>query len=260
MAKLNLPGGTVEIEGEQQFVNDVLSRVITMEHRAAVPTPTEQHLMKEGLQHAWNWFSLHAEQRMKSLNYFFLAVSLLVAAYVTALKYVHPAVAAGIGIVGVLTAICFSSFELRIKELINAGEDAMKASETCLAKYTGNPLFNITQRVEVPKRRITAYSVVIPSIHLLMAAAFLGGAMYAYSITAHLASASTQVIRQYSIAGGIASIVISYGIFSLLMRDSIERPSLFRKCSRIVGLVSFVLLVAWGLFAIISGGATYPFK
>jgi hypothetical protein len=36
---------------------------------------------KVALDHAWNWFNLHAGQRMQTFNFFLIATAFLIAAY-----------------------------------------------------------------------------------------------------------------------------------------------------------------------------------
>ena len=49
------------------------------------------------LEHAWQWFALHARQRMQCVNFFLVAVAFLAAAFVTGLKDDYYAVAALVG-------------------------------------------------------------------------------------------------------------------------------------------------------------------
>jgi hypothetical protein len=43
----------------------------------------ELDLLKELREHAWSWFSMHAQQRMQTLNFFLIAMAFLAAAYGT---------------------------------------------------------------------------------------------------------------------------------------------------------------------------------
>ncbi len=52
---------------------------------------------KQAFDHAWNWFSLHAGQRMQSFNFFLIATAFLFAAYGSTLDK-DPRVAAMIGL------------------------------------------------------------------------------------------------------------------------------------------------------------------
>jgi hypothetical protein len=47
----------------------------------------------KALDHAWNWFSLHAAQRMQTFNFFLVAIAFLVAAYASLLDKSHWAAA-----------------------------------------------------------------------------------------------------------------------------------------------------------------------
>src|SRR5690242_12856445 len=80
------------------------------------------------LGHAWDWFALHAKQRMQCVHFFLLAMAFLVAAFVTAVKD-HHVVAVGIALLGLAVTDWFRRLEIRTKELVKAGEDAMEVLE-----------------------------------------------------------------------------------------------------------------------------------
>ena len=79
---------------------------------------------KAALDHAWNWFALHAGQRMQSFSFFLIATAFLVAAYATVLKE-HRDIAIGIGILGAWISLWFNRLEQRTKQLVKAGEAAL---------------------------------------------------------------------------------------------------------------------------------------
>lgn len=136
-------------------------------------------VIEKALEHAWNWFSLHAAHRMQSVNFFLVAVAFLSAGYVTALQIPNVLLAAAVAALGVMMSIFFNHLELRIKELIHAGEDAMKPLQAELARITGVPEIEILDRVESPKRSFTKYSLVISRIHWASGIAFSLGLVYA---------------------------------------------------------------------------------
>jgi hypothetical protein len=47
------------------------------------PDPVE--IAKQAREHAWNWFALHATQRMQAFNFFVVATAFLIAAYASLL-------------------------------------------------------------------------------------------------------------------------------------------------------------------------------
>jgi len=79
------------------------------------------------MKYAWDWFQYHADQRLKSFNYFVVVLALLVAGYGAALKegvsnpdkvapYSRFAVA--IAVFGIMISLAFLVIEVRNYELV----------------------------------------------------------------------------------------------------------------------------------------------
>jgi hypothetical protein len=130
------------------------------------------------LGHAWDWFALHAKQRMQCVNFFLLAMAFLVAAFVTAVKD-HEVVAAGIGLLGALVTGWFHRLEIRTKELVKAGEAAMEPLEGRLAEAVAVPALDIVSRVRGPGTEGTSYGTVLNTLYRTMLRASLFGVVYA---------------------------------------------------------------------------------
>lgn len=140
---------------------------------------TQKYALDKGLDHAWQWFTLHATQRMQAVNFFLVATAFLSTAYVAALHF--PAVAAGVSALGTLFSFTFYRFEIRIQELLKAGEKALYPAQQRLADLTGIQEFKICETVETAKRPFTKYSTVIRTLYGSTALAFVTGLMYAIS-------------------------------------------------------------------------------
>src|SRR5258705_7826150 len=96
---------------------------------------TQKYILDRGLDHAWQWFTLHATQRMQAVNFFLVATAFLSTAYVAALRF--PVVAIGVSALGTLFSLVFYRFEIRIQELLKAGEKALYPAQRRLADLTG---------------------------------------------------------------------------------------------------------------------------
>jgi Flp pilus assembly protein TadB len=81
----------------------------------------EREIAQDALHHSWDWFALHAAQRMQCVNFFLVAVAFLIAAFVTALTGKHYAVAVAVGLLGGWISWWFHRLELWTKELVKAG-------------------------------------------------------------------------------------------------------------------------------------------
>lgn len=174
-AVLKFAAETVEVEGPQGFVADCVAKFPV---RQAEDT-SSQFLMEQAVRHAWDWFALHAGQRMQGVNFFLIAAAFLSAGYVSATQYAHPVVAIGVAALGVLFSVVFYAFEVRIRELIKTGEKALAQAQRKLAKMTGLEEFEICRLVEKPRYAITSYHQVIRGLYFLTGATFFVGGLYA---------------------------------------------------------------------------------
>src|SRR5207302_790594 len=68
--------------------------------------PDPDEMAKQAREHAWNWFALHAAQRMQTFNFFIVATAFLIAAYASLLEK-HPGAAAVLAAVGAWIAFWF---------------------------------------------------------------------------------------------------------------------------------------------------------
>jgi hypothetical protein len=137
----------------------------------------QEHALDKGLDHAWQWFNLHATQRMQAVNFFLVATAFLSTAYVAALRF--PPVAIGVSALGILFSLVFYRFEIRIQELVKAGERAMSPAQQKLADLTGIQEFKICATVEIAKRPLTKYSIVIRALYGSTAGGFILALIYA---------------------------------------------------------------------------------
>ena len=138
-----------------------------------------QEIDRAALAHAWDWFALHARQRMHCVNFFLVSVAFLAASYVTALTNKFYGVGVGISVLGVLVSFWFHRLDLRTKELVKAGEAAMKPLQARLAEAAGVADLEIAKRVDTPGIRWTSYGHVLRMIHWTTLVAFLVGCLYA---------------------------------------------------------------------------------
>jgi hypothetical protein len=166
----------VRLEGRQISTNGRRAA------QAAVSTKSSnrrREIDQAALAHAWDWFALHARQRMQCVNFFLVSVAFLAASYVTALTKEFYGVDVGISALGVLISFWFHRLDLRTKELVKAGEAAMKPLEKRLAEAAGVAALEIVMRVDTPGLRRTSYGHVLRMIHWTTLMAFLIGGVYA---------------------------------------------------------------------------------
>jgi hypothetical protein len=134
---------------------------------------------QDALDHSWKWFELHASQRMQLINYFFIAVAFLSAAYATGLEADEPLVSAGVAALGIVMSIGFQLIELRTRELIEVGERALASIESTIQSDISLPTIAFVNQIEKPARPFTSYSFVIRMLHLSTLVGFALGTAYA---------------------------------------------------------------------------------
>jgi len=84
------------------------------------------------MKYAWDWFHYHADQRLKSFNYFVLAVGILVVAYGAAMKQTAKSdtwFMFGVALCGVVISITFLLIEVRNAELVDYGRNWLDCLE-----------------------------------------------------------------------------------------------------------------------------------
>jgi hypothetical protein len=149
-----------------------------MDEAEGAPGPRD-NLPTEAVNHAWQWFALHAGQRMQCVNYFLVAAAFLVAGFSTAISAKNSLLAAAIALVGAWLSWLFNRLEIRTRELVKAGEAPLRRIEERLASAAQLPDLRIVESIETPATRWTFYSFVINAIHRTALVSFLAGAVYA---------------------------------------------------------------------------------
>jgi hypothetical protein len=132
-------------------------------------------------QHAWDWFSMHSNQRMQTFNYFLISTAFLIAAYGTLLKEYAPASIA-VALAGAWLAYWFRRLDVRSRQLIDQGRKALIVVQERLARRVDIPELNIAQAVERCTPGGSTYSVVIDTVHWTVVALFLAAAAYSVKL------------------------------------------------------------------------------
>lgn len=135
--------------------------------------------LTHALDHAWEWFSLHAKQRMDLINFFLVATAFLAAGYASGLQAKVPIVSAAVCVLGVVITICFQRVEQRTRELIRLGEAALHEIEAMMAEQLGLTCITLVQRADKKSNRFTSYGVALRVLHVATLFFFLLGFAYA---------------------------------------------------------------------------------
>ena len=93
---------------------------------------SQNNISNEQREHAWNYFQLHASQRMSVFNFFVVMSALFTTALATSFteKFNYPAIGVILGVGLVVIAFIFWKLDQRIRFLIKLAEKALRTIES----------------------------------------------------------------------------------------------------------------------------------
>jgi hypothetical protein len=143
--------------------------------------PSESDIAEARLavDHAWQWFVIHATQRMQMLNFWLVSVAFLTAAYVTAVTNQKPQVAVVVAAAGTVLSVLFRRLEVRTRQLVRLGERALSQFQEHMALSTGITEMRILNAADAEQRPLGSYGTVIKAMQWFVTIAFLGAIAYA---------------------------------------------------------------------------------
>lgn len=122
---------------------------------------------KAALDHAWGWFSTHAQQRVHGINLYLVGFALAVAGYGALFELKSYALAAVVALAGVFLSIAFWLLDERNRLLVKMGERPLGELQAILAERSGIDSMNILRAVDAESRgwrRIAKYSWVVRAL------------------------------------------------------------------------------------------------
>lgn len=137
------------------------------------------------LKHAWDWFSLQANQRIQSVNLQMGSVALALTAYGVAIQSKNYAVAIVICIAGALIAVFFAGLDVRNRQLIRAGEAALRSLQDQLAERTGIDAMRFLREADGARLRMLRYTHIVRALTAVAVLLFIAGAIVAGVYAAH---------------------------------------------------------------------------
>jgi hypothetical protein len=151
-----------------------------MEERMADDEATDDtEAFEQSLDHAWNWFSLHAGQRMQLINFFIVAAAFITAGYASTIAACQYSVSAAVAVGGVVVCLAFDRLDIRTRELVHIAEPALAKLEQRLIDRTGIPELNFVTLVDRPAKVASSYRFVVGAVTRTAASLFGAGFIYA---------------------------------------------------------------------------------
>jgi hypothetical protein len=129
--------------------------------------------------YAWNWFALHAGQRLQLVNFWLVAIAFLAAAYVQARSNHMTAIAFGVSVTGVVSSVAFVRLDVRTRQLVQVAESALRHFE---ASGVAAGMDEVTELVrashQARRSRFDSYRVIIQGLQLSVAFIFVLAAVF----------------------------------------------------------------------------------
>jgi uncharacterized membrane protein len=130
--------------------------------------------------YAWNWFALHAGQRLQLVNFWLVSVAFLATAFVQSqINHLRP-IATGVALIGVVSSVAFQRLDARTRQLSQVAEDALREFEAEWISHGSTNLVALSTRShEARKSWLDSYRIIIQGLQLSVAAVFLCAFIYA---------------------------------------------------------------------------------
>lgn len=100
------------------------------------------------LDHAWNWFKCHADQRMALFRFYVLVIGGLATAVGVLHQQKEDFICVVVSLFAAFVCFCFMRFDKRTSDLVRLGERAMRSEQQRLVRVTGNTDFDIALKAD----------------------------------------------------------------------------------------------------------------
>lgn len=133
----------------------------------------------EARRYAWNWFALHAGQRLQLVNFWVVAVAFLATAFVQARSFHMVAIAFGVSLTGLVVSLAFVQLDIRTRQLEQVAENALRHFEETDVANGADEVTRLEKiSDETRHSRLDSYRVTIEGLQLTIAGIFLVAAIY----------------------------------------------------------------------------------
>jgi hypothetical protein len=136
-------------------------------------------MIDERQTYAWNWFALHAAQRMQLVNFWLVAVAFLGTAFVQASVHGMTAVATGVCAAGTAASVAFLLLDVRTRALVQIAERALATLEREMSPSGARTEFRLVGNADAERSGpLNSYYVVIRGLESTIAVLFFAAAIH----------------------------------------------------------------------------------
>lgn len=130
--------------------------------------------------YAWNWFALHAGQRLQLVNFWLVSISFLAAAFVQSeVSHLHV-IASGVSLVGAIASLAFVRLDARTRQLTRVAEDALATIERQWIEEGALSIIALVERSQNAQHAwLDSYRNIIEGLQLIVSFVFVGAFIYA---------------------------------------------------------------------------------
>ena len=119
---------------------------------------SEAKALSEARDHAWQYFALNADQRLRTFNFYLIAAALVVGGLMIHLKDTRSSVVVILaGFVLTVLSLIFWLLDRRAKELVECGQEVLQAIEQAPARQTPQEFRVFVKQDEKTKRLIQTH-------------------------------------------------------------------------------------------------------
>jgi hypothetical protein len=137
--------------------------------------PDAQSKLDTQTTYAWNWFAYHAGQRLTAFNFFLVIVGVLTVGYGQAVENRWEGVGIAVGLLGAVVGVGFLVLDVRNKDLVDAGTNALVGLETDLDVHIVTDSYGI----KVTRKLLLSHTIVLRTVEVLVALTFAAGVAWA---------------------------------------------------------------------------------
>jgi hypothetical protein len=141
----------------------------------------------EALDHAWNWFKYHADQRIAMVRFYIVALGGAAAGIGILFQHEQHFLCTCLSLFTALMSFSFLRIDQRTSDLVKIGENALRSEQSQLAVITGNQAFNMCRQADAKGTvRLYTYGEVFRLLLSSAMAMFLLMALFSLITSKHM--------------------------------------------------------------------------